>query len=66
MMREINAIAGGQIKIGHWNVSAFDLTKRLAKLDLGHVFDGGQFAPAGFGDDRPHIHLLTTIVATRG
>src|SRR5665213_3399151 len=52
MMREINSVAGGQIKIRHGNVESFDLAGGGADAQLGHVADGRKLRPAGVGRAR--------------
>ena len=45
-MREVDAVGGREVDVGHRHIQAFDLAERIAKLELGHVLAAGQFAPS--------------------
>src|SRR5258708_6980012 len=64
MMRKIDAVGSGEIHVRHRYVDAFDLAKRVAELELGHVLAAGKFCPARFGGDRLGIESRATTRTT--
>src|SRR5258708_36549711 len=65
MMCKIEAVGSGEIHVCHRYVDAFDLAKRVAELELGHVLAPWKFCPARFGSDRLGIKSgSTTRTAT--
>ena len=46
VVREVDAVAGGEVHVGDRDIEALDLAGGVADLELGHVLAGGQLGPA--------------------
>src|SRR5258706_4824861 len=64
MMRKIDAVGSGEIHVCHRYVDAFDLAKRVAELELGHVLAPWKFCPTRFGSNHLGIKSGATTRTT--